>query len=117
MSDATHANLLAEALVERVGGGAKELLDRGEGEMAGGDAAVALENGVQGEPGAAREARLAVGGGDQLETLLLREAGGRDGGGEGVEIHRRRIDLGQWVAWYKEETGRRRLRAAAARPL
>jgi hypothetical protein len=80
--------LAAKGRVERVGGGREKIFERGKREVAGGDSAVAPENGGEGEAGAAREARAGLRGFEEAPAVGLGEARGRDGGGEGVEIHR-----------------------------
>ncbi len=84
--------LAAEGLVELVGGGGEHLVDGRVGEVARGHAAVAAQDGLEHETGAARQAFAGLGGGDDVPALALGVAGFGNGGGEGVEIH-------QWRAW------------------
>ena len=79
----------AEEGVEFVGGAVEDFLDFRSGEVAGGDAVVAAKNVVKNEMGAAGEAAAHAGFLNDLPALGLGVGGGRDGGGEGVEIHER----------------------------
>ena len=77
----------AEDGVELVGGQVEDVLDVGCGKVPVGDAVFAAQDGLQDEHRALLEARPDVGALREFPALGLGEGRGRNGGGEGVEMH------------------------------
>ena len=96
----------AEDGIELIRRAVEDMLDIRGGKMARGDAVVAAQDALQDEHRALLEPLAHVGALHDLPAFGLREGGGRDGGGEGVEMHSVKGGRGgaKWTGWRQRRT-------------